>query len=135
MNTRVVGIGHNQPPLPCVIPGQPWPKDAQATIFRRTQPVTTSGRAGTDQWVLRFERRRPQTVEPLMGWTADDDPLAQVELRFGSCEAAVAYAERQGIAYRVREPIAATRIQREHARKESRQREAAELYMTAAAQG
>jgi hypothetical protein len=70
-----------------------------------------------------------------MGWTADDDPLAQVELRFGSCEAAVAYAERQGLAYRVREPIAATRIQREHARKEARQREAAELYMTAAALG
>jgi hypothetical protein len=135
MNTRVVGIGHNQPPLPCVIPGQPWPEDAQAVIVRRAQPVTTSGRAGTDQWVLRFERRRPQTIEPLMGWTADDDPLAQVELRFGSCEAAVAYAERQGLAYRVREPIAATRIQHEHARKEARQREAAELYMTAAALG
>jgi hypothetical protein len=72
MNTRVVGIGHNQPPLSCVIPGQPWPEDAQAVIVRRAQPVITSGRAGTDQWVLRFEQRRPQTVEPLMGWTADD---------------------------------------------------------------
>jgi hypothetical protein len=136
MNTRVVGIGHNQPPLSCVIPGQPWPEDARAVIVRRAQPVITSGRAGTDQWVLRFERRGPQTIEPLMGWTADDDPLAQVELRFTSCEAAVAYAQRQGLAYRVQgEPITATRIQRDHARKEARQREAAELYMTAAALG
>ncbi|MPR10814.1 NADH dehydrogenase ubiquinone Fe-S protein 4, partial [Microvirga tunisiensis] len=105
----------------------------QAVIVRHSQPVTTSGRAGTKQWVLRFERRLPQTIEPLMGWTADDDPLAQVELRFGSCEAAVAYAERQGLAYRVEgEPIAATRSERERSHKETQQRDAADLYMTAA---
>jgi hypothetical protein len=136
MNASVIGIGHNQPPTLRLTRGQPWPDDAQAVIVRHSQPVTTSGRAGTKQWVLRFERRLPQTIEPLMGWTADDDPLAQVELRFGSCEAAVAYAERQGLAYRVQgEPIAATRVQREHARKEAKQHEAAELYMTAAALG
>jgi hypothetical protein len=136
MNARTVGIGHNQPPLSRVIPGQPWPEDAQATIFRRTQPVTTSGHGGTNQWILRFERRIPQTIEPLMGWTADDDPLAQVELRFGTCEEAVAYAEREGLAYRVQgEPVAITRMQREHARKEAQRSEAAELYMTATALG
>jgi hypothetical protein len=36
-----------------------------------------------------------------MGWTADDDTLTQVELRFGSKEEAIAYAEREGLAYRV----------------------------------
>ncbi|NBJ13672.1 ETC complex I subunit [Microvirga arsenatis] len=134
MNERHIGIGHNQPPVSRLIPGQPWPQDAQALIFRRARPVTTSGRAGTGQWVLRFERRLPQTIEPLMGWTADDDTLTQVELRFSSKEEAIAYAEREGLAYRVEgEPVAATRSERERGRKEAQQREAADLYMTAAA--
>ncbi|WP_166802157.1 NADH dehydrogenase ubiquinone Fe-S protein 4 [Microvirga pakistanensis] len=134
MNERPVGTGHNQPPVSCVIPGQPWPQDAQALIFRRAQPVTTSGRAGTGQWILRFERRLPQTIEPLMGWTADDDTLTQVELRFSSKEEAIAYAEREGLAYRVEgEPLAATRSERERRRKEAQRREAEDLYMTAAA--
>ncbi len=136
MDARASGIGHNRPPAPRLIPGQPWPQDTQALIFRRAQPVTTSGRAGTNQWVLRFERRLPQAVEPLMGWTADDDTLTQVELRFDTREAAVAYAEREGLAYRVQgEPIAATGSERERARGDARRQEAAELYMTAAALG
>jgi len=136
MREHVVGLGHNRPPVLRLTRGQPWPEDAQAMIFRRTQPVTTSGRAGTDRWILRFERRRPQTIEPLMGWTADDDTLTQIELRFASQEEAISYAEREGLAYRVQgEPIAATRTQREDAHKKAEQREAAELYMTTAALG
>ena len=132
MNERLIGIGHNQPPISRLTPGQPWPQDAQAMIVRRARPVTTSGRAGTNQWILRFERRLPQTIEPLMGWTADADTLAQVELRFGSKEEAVAYAEREGLAYRVEgEPIAATRSERDC--RHERQHEAGDLYMTAAA--
>jgi hypothetical protein len=134
MNEHVLEIGHNQPLLSRLIPGQPWPQDAQALIFRRTQPVITSGRAGTNQWVLRFERRLPQTIEPLMGWTADGDPLTQVELTFGSQEEAVAYAERQGLAYRVQgEAVAAICSERERNQNEAQQRKVEELYMSAAA--
>jgi len=134
MHERFIGIEHNQRPASRLIPGQPWPEDATALIARRTRPVTTSGRAGTNQWFLRFERRLPQTIEPLMGWTADDDTLTQVELKFDSKEEAIAYAEREGLAYRVEdEPVAATRAERERGRKEAQQREAADLYMTATA--
>ncbi len=134
MNEHVLEIGHNQPPLSRLIPGQPWPQNAQALIFRRTQPVITSGRVGTNQWVLRFERRLPQTIEPLMGWAADDDPLTQIELKFGSREEAIAYAECEGLAYRVEgESVAATRSARERGGKETQQRKAEDLYMTAAA--
>jgi hypothetical protein len=101
MHERSIGIGHNQPPPSCLVRGQPWPEDAQAVIGRRRPPVTTSARAGGERWVLRFERRRPQTIEPLMGWTADDDPPARIELIFDTREQAVAYAEREGLAYRV----------------------------------
>ncbi len=134
MNERAIKIGHNQPPLSRLIPGQPWPQGAQALIFRRTRPVTTSGRAGTGQWGLRFERRLPQTIEPLMGWTADDDTLTQVELKFSSKEEAIAYAEREGLAYRVEgESVAATCSERERTQHETQQRKAEELYMSAAA--
>jgi hypothetical protein len=34
-----------------------------------------------------------------MGWTADDDPLATIELSFPTLGAAVRYAERQGLPY------------------------------------
>jgi hypothetical protein len=59
----------------------------------------TSGKARTKRWVLRFDRRTPPFIEPLMGWTGGDDTLTQVELTFPTRESAVAYAERQGLAY------------------------------------
>lgn len=38
-----------------------------------------------------------------MGWTADDDPIVDVELKFCSLNAAIRFAERQGISYRVQD--------------------------------
>jgi hypothetical protein len=101
MQERMIGIGHNQPPPSCLTRGQPWPEDAQALISRRTLPVTTSGKTDATQWILRFERRSPPTIEPLMGWTQGDDALAQIEMIFDTREEAVAYAEREGFPYRV----------------------------------
>jgi len=45
-----------------------------------------------------------------MGWTASDNPFAQIRLRFPTLAAAVAYAERQGLDYRVIEPPARRRL-------------------------
>jgi hypothetical protein len=103
-STRVPGLGHNAIPVSPV--GHPiWPDGTQALIARRKHPVTTSGRARIQQWVLRFERQTPPFIEPLMGWTGGDDTLAaQVELTFSSRDEAVRYAEREGspIALRAR---------------------------------
>jgi hypothetical protein len=44
------------------------------------------------------ELGRP-VIEPLMGWTGGDDTLIQVKLTFPTREAAVAYAERQGLTF------------------------------------
>jgi ETC complex I subunit-like protein len=63
----------------------------------------TSDTRGAAHWVLRFERSLPLYLEPLMGWTADDDPIADVELKFGSLNSAIRFAERQGINYRVQD--------------------------------
>ncbi len=76
----------------------------RARIFRQAKPATQSGQAGTNDWVLEFaptERRRP---DPLMGWWGSGDTMSQVQLRFDSRDEAVAYAERQGLAYDVELP-------------------------------
>jgi hypothetical protein len=53
-----------------------FPRDTVARIFRPARSAMTSGKARTKGWQLVFERRSAPYVEPLMGWTADDDPLA-----------------------------------------------------------
>jgi hypothetical protein len=85
--------------------GRPlFPADAVARIFRPCRSVMTSGRARTKGWRLVFERRTAPFIEPLMGWTGGDDTLTQVELSFPTLEAAVAYAEQQGLDYVVQAP-------------------------------
>lgn len=74
------------------------PRDAVARIFQAARSVTSGG-ARKQDWRLVFERPLAPWVEPLTGLTGSDDPLAQVELRFPTQQAAVAYAERQGLAY------------------------------------
>ena len=73
-----------------------FPPDAVAVIYRPARSAMTSGQANTRTWKLRFERRSPPFIEPLMGWTGGDDTLTQVELTFPTAEAAIAYARRQG---------------------------------------
>jgi hypothetical protein len=104
MNEHVAGIGHNNPPQP-VCP--PLLAGTEARIGPRERAVTTLGRARTHQWVLRFERRSPPVIEPLMGWTGGDDTLAtQVDLTFDTLDEALGYAERQGLSYRIQnEPL------------------------------
>ena len=75
-----------------------------ARIFRPARTATQSGRAGTRRWRLAFEPHQARQVEPLMGWTASADMDQEVRLTFATREAAVAFAERNGIAYRVDEP-------------------------------
>jgi ETC complex I subunit conserved region len=61
-----------------------FPADAHAVIYKAAPSPMTSRRASAQQWKLRFERRSAPYIEPVMGWTGDDDTLAQVELSFPS---------------------------------------------------
>ena len=70
-----------------------------------------SGTAKTGHWVLEFEPESPRRIDPLMGYTTSRDMKSQVRLSFGTCEEAVAYAQKEGIAYRVEEPKQAKRRQ------------------------
>ena len=80
-----------------------------ARIFRPAKSAMQSGLAKTREWVLEFEPASARRQDPLMGWTSSSDMLAQVRLTFDDKDAAVAYAEKNGIPYQVIEPQDATR--------------------------
>ena len=80
-----------------------------ARIYKETKSAMQSGAARTKLWKLEFEQDFPREIEPLMGWTSSGDTRQQVRLSFDSREEAVAYAEREGILYRVEEPMEAKR--------------------------
>ena len=69
-----------------------------ARIYKPGRTAMQSGQAGTRRWVLDYEPEE-RDIEPLMGWTASADMKQQVRLRFGTKEEAIAFAEREGIAY------------------------------------
>jgi hypothetical protein len=63
----------------------------------------------TRSWRLEFLPESPRGIEPLMGWTSSSDMRSQIRLTFETCAEAVAYAERNGIPYRIEEPKEAKR--------------------------
>ena len=75
-----------------------------ARIFRPSRDATQSGLARTKQWILEFDQTSPREIDPLMGWNGSSDMMQQVRLEFDTEEEAVAYAKREGIAYRVEQP-------------------------------
>ncbi len=75
-----------------------------ARIFMPTKTAMSSGLAKTQNWVLEYEPGAARAIEPLMGYTSSSDMTAQVSLRFETRQDAIAYAERNGIEYRVIEP-------------------------------
>ncbi len=75
-----------------------------ARIYRPAKTAMQSGQARTKEWVLEHEPAAPRGVEPLMGWTTSSDTRSQIKLEFETKEDAIAYAQRNGIAFRVVEP-------------------------------
>ena len=62
-----------------------------AKIYRPAKTAMQSGKAKTHLWILEFDQDVPRTIDPMMGYTSS------------------AYAERNGIDYRVIAPKDATR--------------------------
>jgi ETC complex I subunit conserved region len=76
-----------------------------ARIYQRSKNAMQSGRGGTDQWVLEFVPSQARRADPLMGWAGSGDTQTQVQLKFATCEAATAYADKNGISYQVTAPV------------------------------
>ena len=76
----------------------------QARIYQPSKSAMTSGMGNSKSWVLEFVPAEARRIDPLMGWTGSGDMRGQVTLKFESKEAAIEYAEKNGIAYTVEEP-------------------------------
>jgi hypothetical protein len=76
----------------------------QVRIYKPTRTAMQSGQAGTRAWRLEFAPEAAREIDPLMGWTSSRDMKSQLRLAFETKEEAIAYAERNGIAYRLLEP-------------------------------
>lgn len=74
-----------------------------ARIYKPAESAMQSGGA-KEEWILEFDAAERRPVDPLMGWTGSADTQSQVTLRFESKAAALAYANKHGIAALVVEP-------------------------------
>ena len=75
-----------------------------ATIYKPAKTAMQSGSAQSTKWLLVHDGKHNRSVDPLMGWTSTSSTEGQVRLEFASLEDAIAYAERNGLPYRVVEP-------------------------------
>jgi hypothetical protein len=80
-----------------------------AKIYRPAKTAMQSGKAKTHLWVLEFDQEEPRRIDPILGYTSSSDMKQQVRLTFDTQELAQAYAERNGIDYRVIPPKEAKR--------------------------
>mgnify|MGYP001106556158 CR=1 FL=1 len=76
----------------------------RARIYKPARNAMQSGSAKSKRWELEFAPASRREVDPLMGWTSSNDTQSQVKLRFDSKEAALEYAQENGIEAVVSEP-------------------------------
>ena len=74
---------------------------AKARIFQQPRNAMQSGQAATHEWILEFEQSAPRQADPLMGWIGSADTQAQIRLKFDSRDEAIAYADKNEVAYSV----------------------------------
>lgn len=72
-----------------------------ARIYQIQKNALQSGKALTHKWVLEFAPAEAKLPDPLTGWAGSGDTQSQVKLTFPSQDAAIAYADRNNIAYSV----------------------------------
>ena len=77
---------------------------SKARIYQPDKNAMQSGKATMDKWVLEFVPEKPYTVDNLMGWVGMSDMPQEIRLRFPNQQAAVEYAQKQGISYEVFSP-------------------------------
>jgi len=81
-----------------------------ARIYSPARTAMQSGKRRTGRWLLRYEPAEPKMIEPLMGYTSTTDMNAEVKMCFPTKEDAIAFAEKNNIAYEVEEPHLSSRL-------------------------
>ena len=86
-----------------------------ARIYKPSKTAMQSGEARTKEWLLEHEAENSREIDPLMGWTSSGDMGAQVRLAFETKDQAIAYAEKNGLAYSVSDPQPRKAIRKSYA--------------------
>lgn len=79
-------------------------QDIIAKIYCPAKTAMQSGRGKTKQWLLEYMPTAAMTPDALMGWNSGANTLAQIQLKFPTKEAAIAYAKAKGIGFELVEP-------------------------------
>lgn len=72
-------------------------------IYKKTKSSMTSGLSKTRCWSLHWKHAERWT-NPLTGWSSSGDPMTTVDMSFDTKEQAIAFADKKGLAYVVKEP-------------------------------
>lgn len=75
-----------------------------ARIFQPAKTAVSSGRAKTRYWLVEHEPKSRKEADRMIGWVGSDDTEQQVQMKFPTREAAIAYCERNGLNYTVADP-------------------------------
>jgi NADH dehydrogenase len=75
-----------------------------ARIYQPAKTATSSGRAKSRHWLLEMEPTMAKSIDPLCGWSGSGDTQQQLQLRFPTKEAALAYAGRNGLEVTISTP-------------------------------
>ena len=87
-----------------------------ARIYQPAPNAMQSGRGNTRHWVLEFSKSgAKKSIDPLTGTYRSSNMAGQLDLRFETLEAAVAYAKANNIPHRVIKPRTVKRIHRSYA--------------------
>ncbi|MEL6299946.1 MAG: ETC complex I subunit [Pseudomonadota bacterium] len=86
-----------------------------ARIYQPSKSAMQSGLGNTDEWVLEYAPAAPRSVDPLMGYTSSTDTNSQVKLTFATRDAAIAYAESNGIPFTLIEPTKRRHVRKSYA--------------------
>ncbi|WP_125910995.1 ETC complex I subunit [Granulibacter bethesdensis] len=73
----------------------------RARIYQTPKSAMQSGRARSHVWMLVYTAEQKRTPDALMGWIGGAETQTQVRLRFPTRDAAIAYADANGIDYEV----------------------------------
>ena len=83
-------------------------------IYRPARSAMQSGQGRSQDWMLEFDPASAREIDPLMGWTSSSDMNAQLKMYFDSRDDAVAYAEQNGLAYRIDDPKSRKHIKKSY---------------------
>ena len=86
-----------------------------AKIYQPAPSAMTSGRGRSKIWVLEFINKTPAIIDPLTGTKRSTDMRSQIDLKFETLDAAIAYAKDNNIAHHVVQPQEVKRIRRSYA--------------------